>query len=84
MSQKLSRAFHEVIYSGWTYVWIGLWFTIDGSRSADGFEAVLGVIMVLGGALELDRKAKKIQAELDKLRNTHTRPSSESSPKTDS
>jgi hypothetical protein len=45
-------------------VFIGLWFTIDGSRAADGFEAVLGVILVFSGALQLDRKAKNLERKL--------------------
>jgi hypothetical protein len=62
----LTKFFSEIVHSGWTYIFLGLWFTIGGSRSSDGFEAVLGVIMVLGGALTLDRKAKKLEEELKK------------------
>lgn len=67
MSSAFTNVLSEIIHSGWTYVFIGLWFTIGGSRLGDGFEAVLGVILVLYGALALDRKAKKLQEQLDKL-----------------
>ncbi|PSN94780.1 hypothetical protein B9Q06_07855 [Candidatus Marsarchaeota G2 archaeon ECH_B_2] len=59
----------EVVRWGWTYIFIGLWFTIGGSYSADGLEAVLGVILVFYGALLLDRKAKKLEEELERIRS---------------
>lgn len=67
MSSAFLNVLNEIIHSGWTYVFIGLWLTIGGSRLGDGFEAVLGVILVLYGALALDRKAKKIEEQLEKL-----------------
>jgi len=63
------RVIGEVIRWGWTYIFIGLWFTIGGAYSADGLEAVLGVILVFYGALLLDRKAKRLEEELQKLRS---------------
>lgn len=66
---SVRRAIGEIIRWGWTYIFIGLWFTIGGSRAADGLEAVLGVILVFYGALLLDRKAKRLEEELEKLRS---------------
>jgi hypothetical protein len=65
----VKRFFSDIIHSGWTYIFLGLWFTIGGSRTADGFEAVLGVILVLGGALSLERKVRSLEKELDELRS---------------
>jgi hypothetical protein len=66
---SLRRFIGEVVRWGWTYIFIGLWFAIGGAYSSDGLESVLGVILVFYGGLLLDRKAKRLEEELEKLRS---------------
>lgn len=66
---SLRRVVGEIVRWGWTYIFLGLWFTIGGSRAGDGLEAVLGTILVFYGALLLDRKAKRLEEELERLRS---------------
>ncbi|MEM0322077.1 MAG: hypothetical protein QW613_06775 [Thermoprotei archaeon] len=65
----MRKVIGEVVRWGWTYIFIGLWFSLGGAYSGDGLEAVLGVILVFYGALILDRKAKRLEEELEKLRS---------------